>query len=303
MTEPVPEPRQPGAQDAPDSHDAIPPAFHFVNQLAADLSAGQLELPSYPKAALQLQRLLSDDNADSARIIRILGAEPVLAARILRMANSAALNPSGKAIPALRDAVSRLGFDALRTAAVGFAIAQLRKAGNYKGIEPQLDALWDECNAIAATSYVIARATRRFGADTALLCGLVSGIGKLYILTRAKEHPALLRDVQTYAHIVTDWHATIARAVLETWSMSDEIVQAVQNAGSVASDVRSAPSLADVLSVAQTLVGLGGSRELLGAISTTDRALQRLGLDAARCEGLLDESGIELDSLREALGE
>jgi len=280
----------------------IPPAFHFVNQLAADLSAGQLELPSYPRAALQLQRLLSDENADSARIIRILGAEPVLAARILRMANSAALNPSGKAIPELREAVSRLGFDALRSAAVGFAIAQLRKAGAYAGIEAQLDALWDECNAVAATCYVIARASRRFGADTALLCGLVSGIGKLYILTRAKDHPALLRDHATYAHIITDWHATIARAVLETWSMSEEIVQAVQNAGTVASDVRSAPSLADVLSVAQTLVGLGDSRELLGTISTTDRALQRLGLDAARCEGLLDESGIELNSLQEALG-
>ncbi len=288
---------------APGAQEAIPPAFHFVNQLATDLSAGQLELPSYPKAALQLQRLLSDDNADSARIIRILGAEPVLAARILRMANSAALNPSGRAVSELRDAVSRLGFDALRSAAVGFAIAQLRKAGAYKGIEPQLDALWDECNAIAANSYVIARATRRFSADTALLCGLVSGIGKLYILTRAREHPALLQDAQTYAHIITDWHATIARAVLENWSMSEEIVQAVQNAGSVASDLRSVPSLADVLSVAQTLAGLGGSRELLAAIGATNRSLQRLGLDAARCEGLLDESGVELESLREALGQ
>lgn len=297
MTEPRPVPATSDAQEA------IPPAFHFVNQLAAELSAGQLELPSYPKAALQLQRLLADDNADGARIIRILGAEPVLAARILRMANSAALNPSGRTISELRDAVSRLGFDALRTAAVGFAIAQLRKAGTWGGIEPQLDALWEECNATAATCYVIARATRRFGADTALLCGLVSGIGKLYILTRAREHPALLRDPQTYAHIVSDWHATIARAVLENWSMSEEIVQAVQNAGSVATDLRSAPSLADVLSVAQTLVGLGGSRALLDTITSTDRALQRLGLDAARCEGLLDESGIELESLREALGD
>ena len=284
------------------AQDDIPPAFHFVNQLAADLSAGQLELPSYPKAALQLQRLLSDDNADNARIVRILGAEPVLATRILRMANAAALNPSGKRVAELRDAVSRLGFDSLRTAAVGFAIAQLRMSDSYRGIEEPLDALWQECNAVAATCYVIARASRRFGADTALLCGLVSGIGKLYILTRAKDHPALLRDRETYAHIITDWHATIARAVLETWSMSEEIVHAVQNAGTVASDLRSAPSLADVLSVAQTLVSLGDSRELLGTLSATDRSLQRLGLDAARCETLIDESGIELNSLQEALG-
>ncbi|MFM2287623.1 MAG: hypothetical protein RL684_766 [Pseudomonadota bacterium] len=287
----------------PLAQQAVPPAFHFVNLLAADLSAGNLELPSYPKAALQLQRLLADDNADSARIIRILGAEPVLAARILRMANSAALNPAGRTVSELREAVSRLGFDALRSAAVGFAVAQLRKAAAYQGIEMQLDALWRDCNAVAATCYVIARGTRRFSADTALLCGLVSGIGKLYILTRAKDHPALLADPATYDHIINDWHATIARAVLETWSMSDEIVQAVQNAGTVANDVRSAPSLADVLSVAQTLVGLGESRELLGAISGSDRALQRLGLDAQRCESLIDESGIELSSLQEALGD
>ena len=293
---------QPLMDDAAPAQDAIPPAFHFVNLLAADLSAGKLELPSYPKAALQLQRLLSDDNADSARLIRILGAEPVLAARILRVANSAALNPAGKQVSELREAVSRLGFDALRTAAVGFAIAQLRKGEGYRGIEAPLDALWNECNAVAATCYVIARATRRFSADTALLCGLVSGIGKLYILTRAKDHPALLLDHETYAHIIQDWHSTIARAVLETWSMSDDIVQAVQNAATVSTDLRSAASLADVLSVSQTLVGLGESRELLDAISTSDRAVQRLGLDAGRCESLIDESGIELSSLQEALG-
>ena len=78
---------------------------------------------------MRVQKVLSEDNANAERVVRVLGAEAGAGGtRVLTMANSAALNPSGKPVTDLRAAVTRLGFDALRSAAIGFAMAQLRRA-------------------------------------------------------------------------------------------------------------------------------------------------------------------------------
>jgi len=80
-------------------------AFQFVRDLASALSAGEVNLPSYPQVALRLQKLLNDESTDADLLVRVLGAEPVLAARVIAMANSAAMNPAGRRIVELRTAV------------------------------------------------------------------------------------------------------------------------------------------------------------------------------------------------------
>ena len=58
------------------------------------------------------------------------------------MANSAALNASGRKIADLRMAVARVGFNIVRSAALSFAVEQLKCAAQFKHLEPMLDALW-----------------------------------------------------------------------------------------------------------------------------------------------------------------
>ena len=89
-------------------------AFTFVQALASELSGGKIELPGFPHIVMRVQKVLGDENADNNRIVRVLGSEPVLASQIVRMANSAALNPSGVPVTDLRNAVSRVGLDTVR---------------------------------------------------------------------------------------------------------------------------------------------------------------------------------------------
>src|SRR5580658_4640783 len=86
-------------------------AFTFVQALASELSGRKIELPGFPHIVMRVQKVLSDENADQNRILRVLGSEPVLASQIVRMANSAALNPAGALITDLRAAISRVGLD------------------------------------------------------------------------------------------------------------------------------------------------------------------------------------------------
>src|SRR5579863_4492798 len=267
-------------QSAPSmQRDASMDAFEFVRELATELSSSTIELPSFPEVALRVQKVLSEDGASAERVVRVLGAEPVLATRVLSMANSAALNPGGKPVTELRAAVTRLGFDALRSAAVGFAVAQLRRAKAFAGIERHLNVLWQHSVLVASLCFVVARRSNKVSPDMAMLTGLVHGVGKLYILTHSMRHPALFGDQQMYQRIVHDWHGNIAKALLESWFMAEEIVNAVHCYEDPVRDLRGAAAvLADVLEIADVLSACQNAPDNVPALLLDRKAVLRLGL-------------------------
>ena len=288
----------------PVQRDASTAAFEFVRELSAELSASTIELPSFPEVAARVQKVLSEETASSERVVRVIGAEPMLATRVLKMANSAALNPGGKTISELRTAVDRLGFDALRAATMSFAMAQLRSAAAYKGVQRYLDALWQQSVLVASLCFVVARRSGRINPDTAMLTGLVHGVGKLYILTRSTHHPALFADQEMYQHIVNDWHGSIAKVLLENWQMAEDVITAVS---SYADDSRQSrgPSamLADVLESSLTIAACKQLPDALGERVGALKSAARLELTAEICQAMLAESAEELNALRNALGQ
>ncbi|HEY4972101.1 MAG TPA: HDOD domain-containing protein, partial [Steroidobacteraceae bacterium] len=268
-----------------------------------ELSSSTIELPSFPDVALRVQKVLSEDGASSETVVRVLGAEPVLATRVLSMANSAALNPGGKPVTELRAAVTRLGFDALRAAAVGFAMAQLRRAKAFAGIERHLNVLWQHSVLVASLCFVVARRSNKVSPDMAMLTGLVHGVGKLYILTHSMRHPALFGDQTMYQRIVRDWHGNIAKALLESWFLADEIVNAVSSYEDSARELRgTSAALADVLEIADMLSMCKDSPDLIRTRLANRKAASHLGVDADICQALVAESAEELKALRSALG-
>jgi HD-like signal output (HDOD) protein len=290
---PTAEPRNAGQGDV---------AFTFVQALASELSGGKIELPGFPHIVMRVQKVLGDANSDATRIVKVLGGEPVLASQIVRMANSAALNPQGALVSDLRAAVARVGLDTVRSAAIAFAVRQLRDAPLLKGLETPLGVLWRRSVLVASLSRVIARRMTTVNPDTALLAGLLQGIGRLYILTRASGHRALFADQDSYQSIEHDWHLSIAAALLENWGIADEIVQAVHESENFERESRGPLNLADVLVVGTILAEHHNQPQALRAQVHCAKPLQKLKLDAAACEAFIAESEVDIESLREALG-
>jgi HD-like signal output (HDOD) protein len=277
-------------------------AFEFVRELAKDLTRRTVELPSFSEVAMRVQKALGEDNCSSEQIVRILGAEPLLAARVLTMANSAALNVRGAQIKDLRTAVVRVGFDTLRAAAISFAMEQLQRAKNYAGIAQQLNVHWQYSVVVASLSLVLARRTARVSADTAMLTGLVHGVGKLYILTHASRYPALFNDPAAYQGVQRDWHANVAKALLEGWIMPEEIVTAVHRYEDESRQLSGTSALlADILDLAVLLCAHKKDEMLEDAVLTKSRAASRLMIDANAGRELLAQSTEELKTLRHLL--
>jgi HD-like signal output (HDOD) protein len=285
-------------------------AYSFVERLAHDLKDARFELPAFPEAVLRVQRALQSPDTSASDIVAILSSDPGLAANVLRIANSAAFRPVSGEITDLRNAVSRLGFNMVRTVAVEFAMRQLRRRDVQSAVvRSEIEAIWRDSLKVAALSYVIAKHYTRVNADQALLCGLLHGLGRLYIVMRAEE----MADVSTAGirEVADGWQATIGKAILESWGLAEPLQHAVEHQDDTESDAvgageRDGPgvaagavSLTDVLIAAKFLASGAEDREA--------RDVPALGwLNAMKKEGagaVPEDHGDEIQTLRASFGE
>ena len=278
-------------------------AFDFVRSLAAELSGGNLDLPSFPEIAIRVRRVLSDPKSSVEQVVRVVGSEPALAARLLRISNSASLNRSGRAVTDLRTAINRIGYNMVRSASISFSMAQIRKSNKLAGLEHHLNDLWQRSTVVAAFAYVLARNCTKVNPDEAMLTGMMHGIGKLYVLTRVIEHPQLFASPPMLNQIISEWHTSIGKAILENWDFSEAMAQAVGDQADFSRTEDGPPDLTDVVAVAILMASHAGDSSGLEAALSDLPAARRLGLDEAKTQAVMSESAAEVTALSQALGE
>jgi HD-like signal output (HDOD) protein len=77
----------------------IDPRIHFriLEDIARDLS-GDINFPTCMDAAILVRNSLKDPLASLERIAQVVGIEPLISSKLLRLANSVSYNPSGKRV-------------------------------------------------------------------------------------------------------------------------------------------------------------------------------------------------------------
>ncbi len=285
-------------------------AYSFVERLAQDLKDARFELPAFPEAVLRIQRALQSPDTGAGDLVPILSSDPGLAAKMLRVANSAAFRPVSGEITDLRNAVSRLGFNMIRTVAVEYALRQLRQGEvRSPAVRAEIEVIWHASLQVASVSYVIAKHYSRVNADQALLTGLLHGLGRLYVVMRAEE----MTDVSAVdiREVADGWQATIGKAILESWGVPEALQHAVEHQDDIECEpggaVNSAgPGVAaDAVSLTAVLIAgkLLASEDGLGI----DRDIPALRwLNAVKSQGaaaVLADHDEEIRSLRASFGE
>jgi HD-like signal output (HDOD) protein len=277
-------------------------AFAFVQSLALEMSAGKIEIPSFPDVAVRVRKVLADENCSAAQIARVVSAEPAMAAKLLQMANSVALNPNGSKITELKSAIARIGLSNVRSASLAYAMDQIKNAKELAPLRKPLHDLWERSVKVAAMSFVVARSWTKVNADQAMLAGLMHGMGRVYILTRAVKHTELFADPSAYHQIVRDWNAQVAKAVLTSWEISPDIIDAVENYETLDRAGTGEVDLTDVLTIANVLVSFHTDPSAMEMRLKETSAAVRLGVNAEAIQNVLQETAGELASLRSALG-
>ena len=280
------------------AHDAAA----LEKDLASIRADTPLTLPGVPQIVSRVQQMLSDPDVGIPQLVPVINYEPVLVGRILQMANSAALNPTRRQITDLKTGVTRVGFDLLRSAALAYALRQVSQAHSVKDIRPHLEALWERSAWTAAVSFVIARKFTKVNRDVAFLGGLMHGVGKLFILTRAAHYPFVLRDRTKYGSMLRKWHAQFARSILIGWKLPDDVVTAVTEYENLNREVvGDEPDLTDILATSYLVVGHAGRMHDLSMTVEKIASFSRLRLDIMAVEETLESAKEEIEDLRLAI--
>jgi HD-like signal output (HDOD) protein len=269
--------------------------FSFVERLAQDLRDERLELPAFPEAVIRIQRVLQSPDTKTEDVVRILSSEPALAARLLRMANSAEFRRVDQNITDLKTAVARMGFNMVRSVAVAFAMRQLRRKDTYTPTaQLQLEQAWEESLGASAICFVIAKRFTRLNPDQALLTGLLHVLGRLYIIMRSKDMPEL-SDAEM-RQVIDGWHATVGKAILETWGLPETLQHAVEHQDELDVAQEGEVSMTDVL-IAAKLLARGETD------GTKFPALRRVGVELKDGVKPMDQYEEELKNVRASLSD
>jgi len=226
----------------------------FLQELAEDLNSRNIQLPSFPDVVINIRTALEDPTCSSERLAAVVRTDPVLAARLLMAANSAFHNRAGIEIVDLNLAISRLGFEVVRNTAIALAIEQIFAGSQHKDIQHSLKEIWESSLSLASMSFVIAKNSEAINADNAFLCGLLHEIGKLYILTRARNYPAFLGNEESLHTVIDQWYTSVGKSIVESWGFAAEIADSIESRENLSADDNGAATLVDVVFLAELLL-------------------------------------------------
>ena len=256
------------------------------NLLTHDLDQRLERLPPFPEAATRALEELGRDNIDFTRLEQVIGRDPVLTARILRIANSPFYGFPRK-IAAIKDACILTGAPTLRNLIVASVAMRQFPVNNSAPLDRA--ALWRHSAQCAAFAAELAPAARQ-ARDVAFTAGLLHDIGKLAIDALFPEECARVRacgdSLSAETEVLGATHADIGARVAELWGLPHAIRDAI--AAHHTPWPGKTSSLADVVYAANVLThAMGDAVDGTQAWLRVDaEVLARLTLDTDACEAL-----------------
>ncbi len=273
----------------------------LFDDLEGDILADRLKLPSLPDHALRVRAAIGHAAADSRKVADLLAADPALAAKILKVANSP-LCRGESTVNNLRDAVNRIGMFTVGELVVCFSLKDLFNA-NSPSLRERFGDLVIEAVRIGATASVIAPRVAGIAADQALVAGLLSNIGAYVVLERLSQQPLLLKDDTRVERALATYTARLGKIICRHWQLGDAVVEAVGHVSDWGYEVEGNARLAEVVICARyhSLISLRKTQQL--PKPETVRAMRVLGgtVTPQLSVEIIREARVRVDALQQAL--
>lgn len=275
--------------------------FKILEDIARDLSSDEVTFPTFLDITFQVRTALKNPNLNVEQLAKLVGAEPLMSAKIIRMANSVAMNPSGREVADVKTAIVRVGMEAVRTVSFAVAMEQLLQSKQMQAFEDISKRLWEHTAHVAALCRVLARKLAKINGDEAMFAGLVHDIGVFYLMSRAANFPELVADKAELHALLVGWHDNIGHALLSALGQPESVLLAVQE-HEQDREIASIQSLSDVLYVANKIANTVASWRDDSLDGAVDTSMLADIFDAETLQSIIDESEEEVTSLKKALG-
>jgi putative nucleotidyltransferase with HDIG domain len=258
------------------------------------VQSDRLVLPTPSAAAKKCLDLLKDPDVNMRQVARQLEVDPMLAAKVLRMAGSAAMG--GQVVANVEQAVARVGATKLKTLLIDASARKLFESRDTR-IAEAFRQLWEHSLAVAMLARDVAALCGAEDTDAAYLAGLLHDIGKPVMGAMMLEAERMIAggksgswvDAGTWLTSVQRVHRQVGKAIAETWKLPPLVCKIIADSSEYDSSGRksavNAVCFANALAKSQGFYAGSCDVEDAGALVMIGRSL--LGIDDEPVKALL----------------
>lgn len=200
-------------------------------ELLAKIIDGRKELRSLPQTLAEVLRLARDEDTSAQQLADVLGRDPALTAKLLRLVNSPYYGMPRR-VTSINQAVMTIGMRQVTALALSTSVY-----ATLKGVTTSLDRVrfWRHSLETAIGCRMIGKELGRSTTEELYVAGLLHDIG-LLVLEGAfpKEFPAVWKasrdEISLVEHEEQAWgtnHALVGQFLLEQWGLPESICGAV----------------------------------------------------------------------------
>jgi HD-like signal output (HDOD) protein len=187
------------------------------------------DLPPLPHVASQVIMLLEDPKSSATKLAQLLGSDPALATRVLRIANSAMFGRQ-REITTIKNAITTVGFLALKGLIVASTLRQMNRRQELVD-----KAIWENSLCTALGAYKICEHLRKPYLDEVFLLGLLHDIGKIVLYNHEHDlYQKVIADTkngkeyyEAEQEVYGFSHALIGGLVAKKWHFSPLLCQVI----------------------------------------------------------------------------
>ena len=192
------------------------------------------DLPPMPHTLQKVLQEMDSIASSAKRLEAIVRQDPVLAAKILKIANSPAYGLSGQ-VQTIAHAVVVLGFGEVRNLVIGISLTQAFDDSNGLKDFPARD-MWMHCIGVATASMEIASLTEGLDPEEFFTMGLIHDIGRFLMCSFFQDDLQKIMEIQAEKKIPLHAaeeiyglsHAEVGAYIAAKWNLNQRMISAVR---------------------------------------------------------------------------
>lgn len=195
----------------------------ILRALEAAITSNRIILPSLPEVALRVREMCGQEDVSHTELEKEIAKDAAISARLFKVANSSALY-SAKPLTSLRQAITRLGLNLVRSLVTQLSILQTMQDDLN---DERMRGFAASSLRISAICHTLAMTQPHLDAEQAALAGLVHDIGKLPLRRFLETNPQLC-EAQECQQLELALHPSVGGMLLRQWKFPDELVHVAE---------------------------------------------------------------------------
>ena len=194
-----------------------------IRRLIRDIKS----LPTLPGIIVKLGSLAENDKVSSQEMARVVSADQVLSAKVLRLVNSAFYGFPGR-VSTVSNALILLGVNVVKSLAITSSIFEI--------MEKNVVGLWEHSMGVAVAANTLSKTLKLPDAEETATAALLHDIGKVIIKLKLQEDydelTTIMREkectmLEAERELLETDHAEIGGWLIQSWLLPEKLIEPV----------------------------------------------------------------------------